>query len=307
VLRARLATAAVAIPLLIWLIVASPAWLFAGFILAMTAIGLGEFAAMALEGRPLAQALTVVAGLAFGAAVVQGSPNLLGLALVLVLAVGLVLSLFDPDMPGAAARLGNALVASLYVGFLLPHVVSLRLLPDGSRWVFFAVACSMGADSGGYFSGRLFGRHKLFPARQPEQDRRGVLGCAGGWPAARALCTLRLLAARARGALALLIGLAIAVLAQVGDLVESMLKRAYGAKDSGWILPGHGASWTASIASCCRSCSHIISTPAFRSAELPARVELSPMVTSIVAAIVVLGLLIFVHELGHFLACKQVG
>ena len=239
-LRVRLATAAVAIPLLVWLICASPVWLFAGFILGMTAIGLGEFATMALDGRPAAQALTVLAGLAFGVAVVQGSPNSLSLALVVVLTVGLVLSLFDPDMPGAATRLGNALVASLYVGFLLPHVVSLRLLPDGSRWVFFAVACSMGADSGGYFGGRLFGRTKLFPRVSPNKTLEGALGALVGGLLlalfARFVYSPHGLEVRS----ALLLGLAIAVLAQMGDLVESMLKRAYGAKDSGWILPGHG-------------------------------------------------------------------
>jgi phosphatidate cytidylyltransferase len=240
VLRARLATAAVAIPLLIWLICSGPTWAFAGFIVAVTAIGLGEFAAMALDGRPAAQALTVVAGLSFAAAIVQGSPESLSLALVVVLIGALLLALLDPDIPGAAERVGKALVASLYVGFLLPQVVSLRLLPGGERWVFFAVACGMGADTGGYFGGRLFGRTKLFPRVSPNKTLEGAVGALVGGAAlglfAHAVYRPGALDVGAAGVL----GLAIAVLAQVGDLIESMLKRAYGAKDSGWILPGHG-------------------------------------------------------------------
>ena len=127
-LRARLATAAVAIPVLIWLIVGAPVWLFAGFILTMTAIGLDEFASMALPERPLSRALVIVAGLGFAVAVIARGTDSLGFAVVLALVGGLVLSLIDPDMPGAAVRLGNGLLGALYVGFLLPHVVSLRLL-----------------------------------------------------------------------------------------------------------------------------------------------------------------------------------
>lgn len=239
-LRARLATAAVAIPLLVWLIVASPPWAFAGFVFAATAIGLGEFASMALPGRPLAQALTVAAGLGFATAVVQHGHDTLGLVIGVALVGGLILSLLDPDMPGAAVRLGNALVASLYVGFLLPHVVRLRLLPGGQRWVFLAIACAMGADTGGYFAGRYLGRAKLFPRVSPNKTVEGSLGAfAGG--VIGALFTLWVyppagLALRP----AVGLGLFLAFLAQAGDLVESMLKRAYGAKDSGWILPGHG-------------------------------------------------------------------
>ena len=239
-LRARLATAAVAIPVLIWLIVAAPVWLFAGFILTMTAIGLDEFASMALPERPLSQMLVILAGLGFAVAVIARGADSLGFALVVALVVGLVLSLLDPDMPGAAARLGNGLLGALYVGFLLPHVVSLRLLDHGERWVFFALACSMGVDTGGYFAGRFLGRTKLFPRVSPNKTVEGALGAVVASVAlaffARAVFPPPGLDPRNT----VVFGLVISVLAQTGDLIESMLKRAYGAKDSGWIFPGHG-------------------------------------------------------------------
>ena len=239
-LRTRLATAAVAIPTLVWLILASPAWVFSGFILAMTAVGLGEFAAMALPGHRLGQALCILAGLAFACAVIVRGPDSLGLVLLLVLGLGMILSLADPDMPGAASRLANGIFAALYGGFLLPHVVSLRLLPGGERWVFFTIACAMGADTGGYFAGRFRGRHKLFPRVSPNKTVEGAVGALLGAVLA-AVFVMKVLQPTGLGLRSAgFLGLLVAILAQLGDLVESMLKRAYGTKDSGWIIPGHG-------------------------------------------------------------------
>ena len=239
-LRTRLATAAVAIPILLWLVLASPGWIFAGFVLAMTAVGLDEVASMALPDRPGGRVLCILAGLAFACAVIVRGPDSLGLVLLVVLAGGLVLSLADPDMPGAAARLANGILAALYGGFLLPHVVSLRLLPGGERWVVFTIACAMAADTGGYFAGRFLGRHKLFPRVSPNKTVEGAIGAllgavVGGFVVWRFLPPAGL-TPRSVALVAFLIG----ILAQTGDLVESMLKRAYGTKDSGWILPGHG-------------------------------------------------------------------
>ena len=239
-LRARLATAAVAIPLLVWLICAGPAWLFAGVVLAVTTIGLAEFAAMALGGRPVAQLLAIIAGLAFAGVVVLHRADALGFVLILTTVGGLILSLLDPDIPGAAQRLAQGMIAAIYVGFLLPHAVNLRMLPSGARWVFFVVACAMAADSGGYFAGRFLGRTKLFPRVSPKKTVEGAIGALLGSVAiayfARWVFSPPDLDPRETAFL----GICLGVLAQVGDLIESMLKRAYGAKDSGWVFPGHG-------------------------------------------------------------------
>jgi phosphatidate cytidylyltransferase len=241
VLRTRLATAAVAIPALIWLICCSPAWVFAGVIVAFTAIGLSEFAAMALPGRTIAQALSIAAGLAFAGVIVLHRADALGLVLVVAVVGGLILSLFDPDMPGAMSRLATGLIAAIYVGFLLPHVVSLRMLPQGGeRCVFFAIAAAMGADSGGYFAGRFLGRTKLFPRVSPNKTVEGAFGAILGSILLACFAVWVYAPPGLDIARAVWLGIAIGILAQAGDMVESMLKRAYGAKDSGWIIPGHG-------------------------------------------------------------------
>jgi phosphatidate cytidylyltransferase len=136
-------------------------------------------------------------------------------------------------------RLGLSLLGVLYVGFFIAHVVLLRAGDDGWRWVLFTVFSAMGSDSGGYFAGRAFGQRKLAPAISPSKTVEGALGAVAG---AMLIGTVaRLLLFPTLGANeALFLGAAISLLAQFGDLVESALKRAFGAKDSGWIIPGHG-------------------------------------------------------------------
>jgi len=111
--------------------------------------------------------------------------------------------------------------------------------PDGWRWVLFTVFVAMGSDSGGYFTGRAYGRRKLLPAVSPSKTVEGAAGAVAGAMLVAMLCCViffpRLALAEALG-----LGGAISLFAQLGDLCESALKRAFGAKDSGWIIPGHG-------------------------------------------------------------------
>src|SRR5437762_5308509 len=97
----------------------------------------------------------------------------------------------------------------------------------------------MGSDSGGYLTGRAFGRHKLAPSISPSKTVEVALGALAGAMVIAALCRLVFFAGLGSSE-ALVLGAAISVLAQFGDLCESALKRAFGAKDSGWIIPGHG-------------------------------------------------------------------
>lgn len=112
--------------------------------------------------------------------------------------------------------------------------------PNGHLWLLTALATVWAADSGAYFAGRTFGKHKLAPRVSPNKTIEGV---AGGLLAG-------LLVAGAFGWMAgvqmasfgwLMLVAAVAVLASVlGDLFESLLKRHAGAKDSGNVIPGHG-------------------------------------------------------------------
>jgi phosphatidate cytidylyltransferase len=156
---------------------------------------------------------------------------------------------------GANAGDSGAGVLKLAAGTLavIPAWSALLLLHLGTRdafdgaaslrdhlWLLTALTMVWAADSGAYFAGRHFGRHKLAPRISPNKTIEGVIG---GLLAGLAVATVfGLLAGLPFAYLPrLLLVAAVAVLASVlGDLFESLLKRHAGAKDSGNVIPGHG-------------------------------------------------------------------
>jgi phosphatidate cytidylyltransferase len=240
-LRTRLATAAIALPAL-WLISRYlPNVLFAGFIMAVTAVGLFEYFSMAFPAHRLERATGIVWGLVIAGGVAARRPEVWGAGLAFAVIAGLVLPLLRPeDLAGGIQRLGLSLLGVLYVGFFTPHFVLLRSpIEPGWRWVLFTVFVAMGSDSGAYLAGRAFGRRKLAPAISPSKTVEGSLGGLAGAVLIAAICRAVFFGRLGSGEASTL-GFTIGVLAQLGDLCESALKRAFGAKDSGWIIPGHG-------------------------------------------------------------------
>jgi phosphatidate cytidylyltransferase len=138
----------------------------------------------------------------------------------------------------AARAVLAVLLMSLWVGAPLAH---LGLFPDtrpGVVLILIAVVGPWISDAGAYFAGRLFGRHLLFPSLSPKKTVEGGLGGL--------LLTVLVVAPLAFTLLdfnpvkALLIGAAVSVASQCGDLFESALKRILDVKDLGNFLPGHG-------------------------------------------------------------------
>ena len=140
----------------------------------------------------------------------------------------------------------------VYIGLPFAHLILLRALAVGSYvtpietfdlgtamvWVMFIGTWS--SDSFAYFAGCAFGSHKLAPAISPNKTVEGFLGGLAGTIAAVAGLgyLLHMPLAQMAG-----LGAAIAVLGTFGDLVESLMKRYAGIKDSGAIIPGHGGIW----------------------------------------------------------------
>ena len=95
------------------------------------------------------------------------------------------------------------------------------------------------ADTGGYFAGRFLGKHKLYEAVSPKKTVEGAIGGLAGSVRGAVLAHFWFLPS-----LELVPGIVLALVAgclgQAGDLGESLLKRSFGVKDSGAIVPGHG-------------------------------------------------------------------
>ncbi|MEV7440332.1 phosphatidate cytidylyltransferase [Streptomyces sp. NPDC056257] len=129
--------------------------------------------------------------------------------------------------------------AAFYVPFLATFVAMLLTADDGPERVITFLLLTVVSDTGAYAVGWRFGKTKLAPRISPGKTREGLFGAVAFAMAAGALCMEFLIEGGAwwQG---LLLGLAVAVSATLGDLGESMIKRDLGIKDMGTLLPGHG-------------------------------------------------------------------
>lgn len=129
--------------------------------------------------------------------------------------------------------------ASLYAGGLIRHGLLLYGLDQGREWVFFALIVVFATDTSAYLVGRAVGKTPLAPRISPgktlEGAAAGLLGAMTASGTAILMLGLEVIMWQA-----LVLGALVGVFAQVGDLVESRMKRRAGVKDSGWLIPGHG-------------------------------------------------------------------
>ena len=138
-----------------------------------------------------------------------------------------------------AERRGWVAGGMIYAGVLLTTPIILRRDPEyGLAVILFLFALVWATDIAGYFAGRAFGGPKLAPGISPNKTWSGAIGGALGAMLAgvvvAALVGINNLIALA------IVALALSAVAQVGDLFESALKRRFGAKDAGSLIPGHG-------------------------------------------------------------------
>lgn len=240
-LAVRLGTVGVLGPLLLGLLFYGQSSWFAVFI----ALSAGQ-AAYELLGmthpsdrisRLFGAALTV--GLSLLVYVGSRDPRVLLTAFVVVAIVGALSPLFRlGEIETAALRTLSGVASPVYVGTLLSCVALLRR-DVSSAAVFFTLTLAWMGDTGGYTFGRLFGRTKLYERVSPKKTREGLLGSVVFAVGSAVLASLSYLP-EVPVAHAVLLGLAAGLFGQAGDLVESLIKRSTGVKDSGAILPGHG-------------------------------------------------------------------
>lgn len=238
---ARLATAVVGIPILLWLMFVGPGWAYQVVVLLAIARAGYELTGMTFPGEPLLRAWGVAATVVIAAVLALAPDGPLPATLMLVVTgAGALLALSRPEPNEAAGvRLAWLVAGPLYVGALASSVARLHTFPQGGQWVLLSMWIAWASDTGAYFAGRAFGRRKLAPSISPAKTVEGALGgLAGSLTGAFAahygfLPSLPLVDALVLAAFANVLG-------QAGDLVESLIKRATRVKDSGSILPGHG-------------------------------------------------------------------
>jgi len=237
----RIATALVLAPGLWALIQFAPPELC--YVVALAACGIASWECGRIVGTTGARPFTwigVIGAVAVSASFVAPFDLELTLAVVgLVTISSAILCRDDPKQMFDSAT--KTLIPILFVGMSFGFLVGIRAFPgeDGSDLLLLLFSCVILADTGAYYVGRAFGRHRLAPVVSPKKTWEGaiggVLGSILGAVIAHAWFYPRLPLAHA-----IALGAILGVTSIVGDLAESMVKRAGDVRDSSALLPGHG-------------------------------------------------------------------
>lgn len=227
------------------------------WLMALTAVvfmlGLWEWFDLADIEDTLARAVLLLAHLALMVVLVWASRSSRGFSfalLELVTLIGVIWWFLALMWLGrrqfASDHATHARVFKLFAGALaiIPAWCALAWIhastPNGHFWLLTALMVVWAADSGAYFAGRQFGKHKLAPLISPNKTIEGLVGGLLAGVTAGVVMSLLAGATTAQLPLVALVSLVAALFSVVGDLFESLLKRHAGVKDSGNVIPGHG-------------------------------------------------------------------
>ncbi|WP_371526922.1 phosphatidate cytidylyltransferase [Streptomyces sp. NBC_01283] len=213
---------------------------FIGVIAVAVVVGLWELTSRLQERKEIKAPLVplAVGGAAMVVAGYVRGPEGAWVAMALTALAVLVWRMTEPP-EGYLKDVTAGVFAAFYVPFLATFVAMMLTADDGAMRVLTFLLLTVVSDTGAYAIGWRFGKHKLAPRISPGKTREGLVGAVTFAMAGGALC-MEFLIDGGTWWQGLLIGLAVAASATLGDLGESMIKRDLGIKDMGTLLPGHG-------------------------------------------------------------------
>lgn len=235
----RILTAVVGLPVLIGIVALGDSRVFAALVAALTLVALIEYFHMALAADPGLRVVGVAAGAVVAAGILL-TPGLFLESALLASTFALLCIVFlfstSGDLQQRYYNLGVTVVGVIYLGLLFPHFG--LLYREGKEWVLWVLAVVFAGDTAAYFVGMALGRRRLYPAISPGKT------IAGAWASVAGSLIAGLAAGHALIAAPLVhlavLAVVLNVLAQIGDLFESWIKRTFATKDTGRIIPGHG-------------------------------------------------------------------
>jgi len=235
----RILTAVVGLPLLIAIIWFGEPW-FTLLIAVMAALGSWEFYRMTRQSK--IQPITyfgMVWVLFFVLSPHCPYPLTTPFLITSAIVISLIWLLFRSPREQAFTNWAWTMAGIFYIGWMLSYWVELRNMEAGKELVFWAMFTTFASDTSAFFVGRTWGRHALAPAISAGKTWEGAIGGLLASVVASLILSIIFPLPFSYWQVALL-GFIISVFAQLGDLVESLLKRNIGVKDAGKLIPGHG-------------------------------------------------------------------
>jgi phosphatidate cytidylyltransferase len=240
-LLVRLVTALVALPIVLFLLYKG-GWWTAGLLAFGAGAVAGEYIVITLKSlSPIGWLAVACAAMGPVFVVWQpyAAPALVCAAMGLLMLAAWAWHLLQGPLHEAPTRAAHLMMGAIYGGGGMTALMAVRNLPDGGWWLVAALTITWMNDTTAYFAGRFLGRHKLYPEVSPNKTWEGFAGGMVGSIAGLFILKFGFFPA-VTVADCIVMGVLGGVLGPAGDLCESMLKRAYGVKDSGKIIPGHG-------------------------------------------------------------------
>ena len=243
-MKTRLISAAVLLPIFLIVIYALPSIVFAILVALFCAIASFEL----LRGTGLVRHTRLLIYTAVAAALMPiwcyfEMPYAWGMLGILVFLITLFTEMMVDHVKIRLEMLALCLLAGLLLPYLLSALVRMQIQRMGNYWIMVALILAFVPDSGAYFAGTFFGRHKLAPVISPKKTVEGVIGgvlvAVVGMMIYCVIVQL-FLDRQVNYLYGLLYGLAGSVMAVIGDLCFSAIKRQCGIKDYGNLIPGHG-------------------------------------------------------------------
>jgi phosphatidate cytidylyltransferase len=241
VLKQRVLTAVVLVVVLLGVMLGLPPIATVWLVTVLVLVGAWEWAAFIGKGGPGPRAaFTSVVALSLVACLYfySTTPGFVRVAMTIAMAWWIVALLWVCLAPGRVNPVSAALAGLLALVPCWLALVYVTLTTGSTHWVLFTLALVWAADTGAFFAGRWLGRVLLAPRVSPKKTWEGVFGgmflsALVAWVAARYLFEVEMWPF-------VFTCVAVVAVSIVGDLTESMLKRAVGLKDSGSVFPGHG-------------------------------------------------------------------
>lgn len=247
-MKQRLIVAAVGVPLVFVILVVLPPWATALYTAAICVIGAHEMmSAVGCGKRTLATVLCAASSAGIQLTALLGGWQCAALVLIpfMLLLFLMWIAYYETDREFGFTGFGAALFCGFVVPMGLSAMILLRQTEYGRLTVLMPVVATFIGDSGAYFAGRALGRRKMSPKTSPNKT---IAGLIGGLAASAVFMVVLGVIMRQFGAQPalwkmLVIGLVCGAAAQLGDLSFSVIKRQFGVKDYGNLLPGHGGAY----------------------------------------------------------------